>query len=291
MPSAAPISLASSKLSAGDPDPSDVHALPAASAKPRRGPVVELLWFDEAGTAKLRQRWPKLCSELEFAPHDPQHDLADDDPERARAHHTHFGLMIESAAVELDELPSLLREAVDHRGRFTPPIALVEGRLQLPFDENEELRALIESVRPLSIDDKKMQPLLEQAETLLASPWAAGSRDAVSNMGRRVRKMYMQGRRAVSIEQLDGSLERLLLSTRAYQKRRLLGGEWIRAELLGAQPQELVVTYLPVALSDTLPMLQSFVVRLIVEVQARQDQYEPNDVALKTMTIGRVLPF
>jgi len=252
--------------------------------------VVELLWFDEAGTAKLRARWPQRSSELEFTPLDPQHDLVDEDPERARAHHTHFGLMMSGGAVELPDLATLMRDAVDERGRFSPPIALVEGRLQLPFDPNKALRALVDSVRPLIGSDEKMTALLKQAETLLDSPWAGGSEEAVSNMAGRVRKTYGKSRSAVSLTQLDISLERLLLSSRAYQRRKLLGGEWIRGELKCAELDEILPAYLPAALSETLPMLQSFPSRLIIEAHARQDQYEPHEIALKTLSLGRVLP-
>ena len=84
-----------------------------------------------------------------------------EDPERARAHHTHFGLMMSGAAVDLSELATLMRDAVDERGRFSPPIALVEGRLQLPFDPNKALRTLVDSVRPLIGSDEKMAALLK----------------------------------------------------------------------------------------------------------------------------------
>jgi hypothetical protein len=252
--------------------------------------VVELLWFDGAGTAKLRARWPQRSSELEFTPLDPQHDLVDEDPERARAHHTHFGLMMSGAAVDLPDLAALMRNAVDDRGRFSPPIALVEARLQLPFDPNKALRALVDSVRPLTGSDEKMMAVLTQAEVLLDSPWAGGSEEAVSNMAARVRKTYGKSRSTVSLAQLDISLERLLLSSRAYQRRKLLGGDWIRGELKGTENDELVPAYLPAVLSETLPMLQSFPSRMIIEVHARQDQYEAHEIALKTLSIGRVLP-
>ncbi|MFP6686837.1 MAG: DUF2169 domain-containing protein [Polyangiaceae bacterium] len=273
-----------------DPEPSEKPRLSSSTMSQRGRSVVELLWFDEAGTAKLRARWPQRSSELEFTPLDPQHDLVDEDPERARAHHTHFGLMMSGAAVDLSELATLMRDAVDERGRFSPPIALVEGRLQLPFDPNKALRALVDSVRPLIGSDEKMVALLKQAGVLLDSPWAGGSEEAVSNMAGRVRKAYGKSRSAVSLAQLDISLERLLLSSRAYQRRKLLGGEWIRGELECAELDETLPAYLPAELSETLPMLRSFRSRLIIEVHARQDQYEPHEIALKTLSLGRVLP-
>lgn len=290
-PSPPPVSARRrSDTASSAPDPSKMQRLGSSSTSQRGRSVVELLWFDGAGTAKLRARWPQRSSELEFTPLDPQHDLVDEDPERARAHHTHFGLMMSGAAVDLPDLAALMRNAVDDRGRFSPPIALVEARLQLPFDPNKALRALVDSVRPLTGSDEKMMAVLTQAEVLLDSPWAGGSEEAVSNMAARVRKTYGKSRSTVSLAQLDISLERLLLSSRAYQRRKLLGGDWIRGELKGTENDELVPAYLPAVLSETLPMLQSFPSRMIIEVHARQDQYEAHEIALKTLSIGRVLP-
>ncbi|MEQ9320323.1 MAG: DUF2169 domain-containing protein, partial [Polyangiaceae bacterium] len=277
----------------GNEAPGDAVAPHDLKAKRDRVPdeVVELLWFDADATKRLRNSWPKLCDELEFAPRDDRHDSSSDDPAEARRHHLHFGVLTEARTNQVSELRHALREAISTTGRFTPPLVVLEGVLRFPFDPIEALRATAATVKPVSGDDKKLQEALEQVDELLQTPLLSGNTDTVGNFTKHLRTLYQESRRSLSIDYLDETVERMLLEQRRYQKRTLFGGPCIRALLGSRKDDKGLPTYLPESLADKLPMMTSFSTRIIGEGHVRQDQYEAQPHALRVITLGRVIRF
>jgi hypothetical protein len=255
----------------------------------QRRDVVELVWFDATATRRVRQTWPQIAEELEFAPVDHRHDLPCDDPQKARERHTHFGILTEAPQSDVHDLPSILREAVNEQGRFTPPLVVLAGRLQFPFDELEILRATAAALTPLAGDDKKLKESLSNVKELLESPLLQHSNELIDNFVKHLRGLYDGSKRAVSRDYLDTSVERMLLEQRRYQKRSLFDGSWIRALLSPTAGGETIPTYLPESLDKTLPMMVAFRARLLAEVHIKQDQYESNAHALRVVALGRVL--
>jgi len=251
--------------------------------------VVQLLWFDPTATKRVRQQWRKLCDELEFAPIDERHDLPGDDPQQARDLHTHFGILTEAPLNETTELGHVVREAISETGRFTPPLIVVAGRLQFPFEDLEILRATAAALTPIAGDDKRLKEALGNVKELLETPLMQHSNEVVDNFTKHLRSLYDQSRRSLSREYLDTSVERLLLEQRRYHKRPIFDGSWIRALLSPVHGGEAVPTYLPESLEKKLPLMVSFRARLIAEAHIKQDQYEPHPQALRVITLGRVL--
>ena len=99
-----------------------------------------MLWHDRDATMAMRKRWRKLCTELDFSPPDPVHDLPTDDPQQARDHHTHFGVLTQVEPVDRGGLRVLLQQSVSEDGRFTPPLCALDGELRVSFDPIEALR-------------------------------------------------------------------------------------------------------------------------------------------------------
>jgi hypothetical protein len=262
-----------------------------AKARKERIPdeVVELLWFDEESTKRLRKRWPKLCDELEFAPRDDRHDSTSDDPARARRHHLHFGVLTEAPTSDVSRIRHDLRDAISEGGRFTPPLIVLRGTLRFPFDPVEVLRATAATVKPISGEDKKLTEALAQVDELLETPLISGNMETITNFTKHLRKLYQESRRSLSIEYLDETVERMLLEQRRYQKRTLFGGPCIRALLTSGSDDKGIPTYLPEDLADALPMMTSFNARLVAEGHVRQDQYEAHAHALRVITLGRII--
>lgn len=305
-PGLGPSSGAPSPWSRARPDGEGAHLAASSEEPPReiateaprptetRAPqvgreTIELLWFEENATATLRLRFSARAAELEFEPGDPAHDLATDDPERARAHHIHFGLLTTQSPVSHVELRERMRDAVSLGGRFTPPVLALTGELALPFDPVEHLRATAGAMRPLVGEDRKLLEALAGVDELLASPLAAASTEALQRMLEHVRRSFRDVRRAVTPQELDDVVTRSLLLERRYQRRSLLGGNWIRGLLTPAGARESVPCYLPAPLDAALPLVTSFRVKLLAEAHVRLDQYETARVALRTITLGRVV--
>jgi hypothetical protein len=251
--------------------------------------VVELLWFDQQATKRVRQRWRSLADDLEFAPIDERHDIPGDDPQLARDRHTHFGILTEAPITEPQELGRVVREAISDSGRFTAPLVVVAGRLLFPFDDLEILRATAAALTPLAGDDKKLKEALGNVKELVDTPLLQHSNELVDNFTKHLRSLYDQSKRAVSRDYLDTSVERLLLEQRRYQKRPIFDGSWIRALLSPSASGEAVPSYLPESLEKTLPMMVSFKARMIVQAHVKQDQYEAHPHALRVVALGRVL--
>ena len=277
-------------------DPIDAEpAKPAAKPRPQRRArpqtVVEMLWFELEATSKLRRRWPELADELDFAPRDPDHDLGDDvDPQLARTHHTHFGLLAEAELTELSALPDRVREAISPAGRFTPPLVLLAGELRFPFDPAEVLRATAATIAPLAGDDRKLGQALEQVDAHLGTPLLSGSSDTVARLENHLRQLYRDSKRSLSLDYLDESVERMLLEQRRYQKRTLFGGSWIRALFMPpASAGRSIVCYMPESLETRLPLMLAFPAKIIAEVHVKKDQYENHPHALRVVTLGRVV--
>jgi hypothetical protein len=267
------------------------HA-PPNHAPPKHAPteVVELLWFDEEASGRLRRRYSRLADELEFAERDARHDLDRDDP-RGRDHHLHFGMLTALAVQDTSGMRLALREAVSETGRFTPPLVVLRGKLRFPFEPLEILRATAAVVTPVAGDDKKLKSALDQVKELLETPLLSGSAETVTNFVSHLRKLYRESRRALSLDYLDETVDRTLLEQRKYDKRTLFGGNWIRALLSLDERDKGVPIYLPEELDKSLPMMTSFNARLIAEAHVRQDQFETHPHALKVVTLGRIVDF
>ncbi len=267
---------------------------PRVKSQPERhGPqeTVELLWYDDEATERLRRQWPKLCEDLDFAPRDDRHDLATQDPKKAREHHTHFGVLTEARTTDRYSLVQELRESVSESGRFTPPLVVLRGQLRFPFEDIEILQATAASVAPIAGDDKKLAEALSQVKELVDTPLLAGSGETVRNFTNHLRKLFEQARRSLKLEYLDETVERILLEQRRYQKRTLFGAEWIRAlfHSKGDAKDQAIPCYLPEALEKQLPTMSYFNTRLIAEAHVKQDQYESHPHALRVVTLGRIV--
>jgi len=262
---------------------------PKKKPRPRRTPaeVVEMLWFDQEATALLRQRFRRLCEELEFSPPDERHDRPASEGKHAQNHHLHFGILTQAIADDGRTLKDTLRAAVSETGRFTPPMVVLRGELTMSFEDTDRLRATAAVVKPIAGEDKKLKAALDQVDELLATPLMSGSNEPVRNVLEHLRKTYGQTKRTLTLDYLNETVERGLLEQRQYARRKLFGGEVIRGEL-SVGDKHRVVVYLPEDLERQLPLMTSFEARLVAEAHLRQDQFESHPHALKVITLGRV---
>jgi hypothetical protein len=106
--------------------------------------------------------------------------------------------------------------------------------------------------------DKRLKEQSDTIGELLGSPWLEKGSAGLDGFTTRLREAFAQTARGLPQGYLEAQAERLLLEQRHYQKRTLLGQEWIRALLTpaGAAAGEAIPTYLPERLSKELPMFQ-----------------------------------
>ncbi len=250
-----------------------------------------MLWFDRDATLAIRNRWQAHSTELDFSPRDRAHDLATEDAQLARDHHTHFGLLAQVETTDRVGLRQLMQQSVAEDGRFTSPLCAMQGTLQVRFDDAAALAALVAAMKPFGDKDAKLSKdaklnrALEEASALLEVSSATAS--TLSGATRRVREAFDKSSGTVSIDIIDQAVARTLLEQRDYDRRTLLGGEHIRATLQCGKHE--LVCYLNEELQTRLPMMLKFEVRLLAEAPPKQDQHETAPYALRVLTLGRLI--
>lgn len=273
--------------SAPPPLPDEAPAK-TAEARAQRREITEMLWFDPACASRLRVRFPKLVDELEFSPVDPARDLATDDPDLARQHHIVSGVLSRARAESAAEVRAAMVAAVGDDGRFSPPLVLCAGTLQLPLSEVELLKATAASMAPLVGADKKLKELLEEVERLVETPLLKGGAQLAENLLRELRSQFSEGKRARPTLHLDASVERVLLENRRFQHRNVFGLTCIRALLAPDGDKSPLVVYIPEEAAPRLPLVLTMRARLLAEAHQSQDQSETSVRALRVLALGRV---
>ena len=269
------------------------------AARPRQAhEVVELLWYDPEALPKIRaqRRWADLIDELtrkpDAEPLDFDEEPPPEEPQEVRDRRTVVAIMTRASVTSGFDLPQTMVDSVDASGTFEPPLVVMSGRLHLPFDQLETLKATLAAVTPLVAGNKDLQDTVDAVNELLKTPWLQeGSGDVAEGLTDKVRNAFKRGDRIVDPGYLDDHTDRILLERRCYQKRKLFGDEWIRGLLSPAATRARIPTYIPVKLHKELPMFKSFAARLIAEAHTQQDQYETHDCALKVVAFGRVVTF
>src|SRR5690606_24163783 len=130
---------------------------------------------------------------------------------------------------------------------------------------------------------------LDQIGELDESPLLRGSLETVKRFTDQLRKHYRDGRRTLSAEYLEETVGRVLLEERRYARRKLFGGEVVRALFHLRGDGRAITCYLPEAAAERLPMLPEIGARIVAEVHVKQDQYDPSAHVLRVVTLGRVI--
>lgn len=194
-----------------------------------------------------------------------------------------------SRATPTVEVENALYSAINDDGVLEPPLCLVAGEIELPFDEVEVLKVLTSAAAPLATGDKKLKETIDLANEALGTPLGK-SPEVAANFSMRVREAWVKANRLLSPDYLDVHSRRVLLEQRKYQMRELASAQWIRAVLHGVSGDKPIPTYMPADLSKKLPLFIKFSVRMIVEVLPQQDQNEVLPIALRVYALARTIP-
>ncbi|MDC3961455.1 DUF2169 family type VI secretion system accessory protein [Polyangium jinanense] len=287
---------------------------PAAAPAPV-GFLVDLLWFAPELPPRLpeNETWKPLFEPTAPAVPEEPADEASEDPwndedpeapppkprkkperkkektpeEKAKEDKSRVSKVLTRGIPTLD-VENALFSAVNDDGVLEPPLLVVAGELELPFDEIEVLKVLSSAAAPLAVGDKKLKETLDLANEALGTPLGS-SADVAANFSLRVREAWAKANRMLPPDYLDVHSRRVLLEQRKYQKRELSGAEWIRALLHGPMADKGIPTYLPIELSKKLPLFSRFSARLIVEALPQQDQSESPIVALRVLALARTV--
>jgi hypothetical protein len=268
---------------------------PAAPLSGRAAPrdIVQLLWFDPAGVAKVRgaARFAAVLAELKSKGEKGGLD-GEPPPKEAPApadRRDIFGVLTRAATSDAGGVEEAMREAIADDGSLVPPMIVMAGRLQLPFDELETTKATVTAATPVAGSDKKLRDTIDAVNEILKTPGLESASGIAEGLTARVKEAFAQANRALPWTYLDTNVERMLLANRHYQRRDVFGQVFVRALLLHPLAATSIPTYLPEALARELPLFQSLKVRVIAEVHPAVDQFESYPTALRVLALGRVV--
>lgn len=272
--------------------------------------LVDFLWFTPELPPRLgeNEAWRPLIEAAEEKKEEPEYEIPDehlppDAPprkkrkpkekpektaeEKAKDEKSRVAKVISRAQPTLD-VENALFSAVNDDGVLEPPLCVVAGDLELPFDEIETLKVLSSAAAPLAVGDKKLKETLDLANEALGTP-LGNSPEVAASFSLRVRDAWIKANRMLPPDYLDVHSRRVLLEQRKYQMRELVGASWIRSLLHGSMSDKPIPTYLPADLAKKLPLFVKFSARLIVEVLPQQDQNESHPVALRALALARTV--
>ncbi len=267
---------------AAAPAPAGVESAPASPAE-----VVELLWLDPAFAPRIRAHaaWKRLLAEPRV-----RDEAGEARDKRKEVRDQRDALLVlrrgdPLGAAGLDaELALSMQD-----GTFAPAMVLTEGGLGFLFDEREALKATMALLAPFTSGDRKLKELCDTTGELLASPWLERGTAGLDGYVQALRDAFARTARGLPPGYLEAHTDRLLLEQRRYQKRTLLGQEWIRASFVPAGGADALPAYLPESLAKELPLFLRFRARVLAELRVQLDQYEPSPIALRVVALGRLV--
>ncbi|HRI65801.1 MAG TPA: hypothetical protein PK156_16255, partial [Polyangium sp.] len=271
--------------------------------------LVDLLWFASGLPPRLEENaaWKRIL-EVEAPPEEkpavdedgflavdlnrPQKRPATPPPEKtpeqkAKEDKSRVSRVI-SRATATNDVEQALYLALNDDGVLEPPLCLVAGEFELPFDEVETLKVLTSAATPLATADKKLKETIDLANEAMGTPLGQ-SPEVAANFSLRIREAWTKANRFLPPDYLDVHSRRVLLEQRKYQKRELTGEQWIRGVVFGVSGDKPIPAYLPADAGKSLPLFQKFPARLIVEVLPPQDQYEVHPIALRVHVLARTI--
>jgi hypothetical protein len=228
---AAPESAAAASSASPMSAPQEAHApapmsspAPSAPLSGRSAPrdIVQLLWLDPAGAAKVRgaARFAAIVAELK--PREENGGREDEPPPKVAPEVADrrdiFGVLTRAATSNAEGVDEAMREAVADDGSLVPPVIVMAGRLQLPFDEIETTKATVTAATPIAGTDKKLRDTIDAVNEILKTPGLQSASGIAEALTARVKEAFAQANRALPWTYLDTNVERMLLAGRHYQR-------------------------------------------------------------------------
>ncbi|APR79702.1 Hypothetical protein A7982_05049 [Minicystis rosea] len=297
----AAVSNAAAGGTAARPSVSGLRAVASAEIEPASvaaNGALRLVWFDEAAVPRIRRvpRWKPLLAALESAPLDRELDdpAAEADPMLVEDRREVFEIAARAKATDARGVSAALDGAIRADGKLVPPIVLVSGEVETPFDEMAHLEASIAAATPLvTSDDRELEASIETAQRFLKNRGTSSVRATARALSTRIREAFAKEKK-LSLDLLDAHVSRALREERCFQRREVLGEKHLRLLLRErddggprSSDDAPLVLYAPEAVAKKLPMYTRFSARMIAEVHLQEDEAETAPHALRVLALVR----
>jgi hypothetical protein len=206
-------------------------------------------------------------------------------------------VLAKATPVGIDGLREGVRKGARASGRFDAPVLLLDGELEVSFDEVATLRAVTAAAAPFAALHKGVKEAVDAAQEALRAPWITGAAAVADGYAERIREAFSMmrkeasaGKRPIAADYLDTIATRALMMGRQYQRRPVFGTPHVRAALRLIGGEERVVVYLSEEAAQRLPLVAKVRARVFAEVGARVDPGEASRWAGRGLALGVTVP-
>ncbi len=236
---------------------------PSPATAPHRAARIDLLHFDTGSASEIRAACTSQPGDVDRA---------------AIAR-----VLARARSTSTEENVARCERALDDGG--PRPLSVVDGALELAFEPREARRAQLAAVTPLLAADRSLSEAHAAALESMRTPGgppsgvAAAHRDRIDDL---VRKLDLSALRSV-----EAVIQQSLVEARAYARRRMFGGTFVRASLTIHGEPIAIPTYLPEEAADQLPLASSIPSRLVVELRPPQDAAATSGICYRVLAVAR----
>ncbi|MDC0740694.1 DUF2169 family type VI secretion system accessory protein [Polyangium mundeleinium] len=254
--------------------------------------MLQLLWYDPESIARMRRvpAWKKVFEELERSPRSREIEIVDGarEPWEIEDRQEVFQVLAKAPRTDGKGVDEALEGAIGEDGKFVPPMVLLAGEIEMPFDELEALKAAMSTAAPLvTAADEGLKAAVGVAKDFVQMPGLSAAPAVCEGLTTRIRDAFSREKKGLPADYLEQQMERVLLGGRHYQKREVFGGRFLRCLIWLPGEKGAIVGYLPEEVGKKVPMWRRWRGRVVGEVWPAQDQYEAGPVTVRGMALAR----
>ena len=195
--------------------------------------LLQLLWFDTDSVARMRRvpAWKSVFEELERQPRSRELEIVDGarEPWEIEDRQEVFQILAKAPRADATGVDEALDGAIGEDGRFVPPMVLLSGEMEMPFDELSALKAAMSTAAPVVTPaDEGLRAAVGAAKEFVQTPGLSAAPAVSEGLTQRIREAFAREKKGLPEDYLDGQMERVLLAGRHYQKREVFGGQFLR---------------------------------------------------------------
>jgi hypothetical protein len=254
---------------------------------------VLLLGFVPGCAARLRKvpAWRSLIERMQRHPldQDVEQDDGGEEPRAGEDPCAVHEVLEKGAPADAKGVEDARGEARRAGVRLAPPLVLLEGEVEVHFDEMESLRSATEVAALLVDADSTLRETVERASRFLQSPGVEGRPTLAAALTAHMRDLIARKTEKPPMADPIAQMDMDLLCSRYFQRRSVFGGTHLRCTLRLCGAKGPLVAYVPQSLAPRLPLLRRFPARLVAEVHPPLDEREASRHALRALALGRVM--
>lgn len=254
---------------------------------------VELLWFEPATGGRLREvaEWRTVLAKAkDLAPEGVDYDGPAARSSNSVERQEMWSVLACGSPLSVEEAPMRLRNVTEQFRGAKRSLALIEGLIEVQFDELEELKATMAAAGQHAASNDRLRSVITEVHDIFKTPWAQQVNLLLESLSAKLREATTSDRKlAMTADEFRQQVRAGLAQNRHFQRRFAFGEKRLRVILVSSDGAHRIPAYLPEQAARDLPSFERFHARCVGEVRPVAEQGEPAAVAMRLLTLGRTL--